>query len=163
MATATSSVQRVSATVGSTRWPIRRVTGRLVKMEVPRSPCRRPHTHVPKRTTKGSSRPSPARMRLMSSVVAASPAMTAAGSPGVRYSREKTTNATTVITTRVAKSLRITYASIDSLRGLFLVDVPEERDGRDDDARNIRAIGRRQDELPRRNERHELERALLDG
>jgi len=84
IATATTSVHSVSATVGSTRCPIRRVTGRLVKIEVPRSPWSSAQTQVPKRIRNGSSRPSVARMRRMSSSVAISPAMTAAGSPGVR-------------------------------------------------------------------------------
>ena len=46
----------------------------LVKMEVPRSPCSKAQVQVPKRTRKGSSRPSFSLMRRMSSPVAASPA-----------------------------------------------------------------------------------------
>src|SRR6185503_10250799 len=60
-----------------------------------------------------------------------SPAMTAAGSPGVRYSREKTKNATTVMTTMVAKSRRITYAnnflSPGSQRGAGMTIAPRYR------------------------------------
>src|SRR2546430_2027012 len=51
-------------------------------------------------------------MRRMSSSVAMSPAMTAAGSPGVRYRSENTTNATTAITTTVEKRRRTMYAII---------------------------------------------------
>src|SRR5690242_12027757 len=51
-------------------------------------------------------------MRWMSSLVAMSPAMTAAGSPGVRYSSENTTNATTAITTMVENRRRKMYAII---------------------------------------------------
>ena len=39
-------MQIVSATVGSTRCAISLVTGRLVKIEMPRSPCSRPQTQV---------------------------------------------------------------------------------------------------------------------
>ena len=81
-ATVTMSVVSVSATVGSSRWPMSFATGRLVKMEMPRSPCSTPQSQWPKRSRKGSSRPSLAWMRAMSSLVARSPAMTAAGSPG---------------------------------------------------------------------------------
>ncbi len=40
--TATSSVERVSASVGSIRWAIKRVTGRLEKIETPKSPWASP-------------------------------------------------------------------------------------------------------------------------
>ncbi len=43
----TSKVEMVSATVGSMRCLISVITGRLVKMEMPRSPCSRFHTQVP--------------------------------------------------------------------------------------------------------------------
>jgi hypothetical protein len=42
----------------------------------------------------------------MSSSVAMSPAITAAGSPGVRYSSEKTNRATTPMTGMVARTRR---------------------------------------------------------
>ena len=50
VATATSSVANVRQTVGSTRWPMSCITGRLVKIEMPRSPCSTDQTQVPKRT-----------------------------------------------------------------------------------------------------------------
>ncbi len=43
----TISVAMVSATVGSSRCWISLATGRLVKIEMPRSPCKRRHTHSP--------------------------------------------------------------------------------------------------------------------
>ncbi len=54
----TMSVITVSAAVGSRRWAMSSVTGRLVKIEMPRSPCSTPQAQVPKRTKNGSSRPS---------------------------------------------------------------------------------------------------------
>src|SRR2546428_7226493 len=54
-------------------------------------------------------------MRRMSSSVAMSPAMTAAGSPGVRYRSENTTNATTAITMMVENRRRTMYAIIRPL------------------------------------------------
>ncbi len=74
----------VSATVGSTRCSISVMTGRLVKIEMPRSPWSRRHTQPPNWMKKGWSRPSFWRMRMMSATVAVSPAMMAAGSPGER-------------------------------------------------------------------------------
>src|SRR6185295_6451045 len=106
-------------------------------------------------------------MRRMSSSVAMSPAMTAAGSPGVRYSSENTTNATTAMTTKVENSRRTTYAIIRASapraagNSLSLLDVPHERDRSDDDAAQVRAIGGRQDELCRGDVRNELESAGL--
>jgi hypothetical protein len=80
--TAKSSVTIESEMVASSRWPIRVATGRFEKIDVPRSPWRIAHSHVPKRTWYGRSRPSERRMRAMSSAVDMSPAMIAAGSPG---------------------------------------------------------------------------------
>ena len=77
-----TSVMIINDTVGSIRCAIMWVTGRLVKIEVPRSPCRMCHSHSPNRTTNGRSRPSEARIRSTSAGVAWSPAMIAAGSPG---------------------------------------------------------------------------------
>ena len=44
--TETISVETVSAMVGSTRCPISFITGRLVKIEMPRSPCNSPQAQV---------------------------------------------------------------------------------------------------------------------
>ena len=54
------------------------------------------------------SSPSLARMRAMSSTVAVSPAMIAAGSPGLRCSSAKTNSATTAMTGIVARMRRTT-------------------------------------------------------
>src|SRR5690242_3014519 len=51
-------------------------------------------------------------MRAMSSAVAVSPAMIAAGSPGLRCNSEKTKSATTTITGMVARMRRTIYANI---------------------------------------------------
>ena len=59
-----SACTSVSDTVGWTRCPISVVTGRLVKIDVPRSPCSSRHTQPPNCTRNGSSRPSFARMLL---------------------------------------------------------------------------------------------------
>ena len=104
--TATNSVDRVSATVGSTRWAISRVTGRLEKIDTPMSPCSSAHSQTTNCSTSGRSRPSLARTAAMASLVASSPAMIAAGSPGARRSRKKTNSATTAITGRVANRRR---------------------------------------------------------
>ena len=64
------SVSTISDTVGSIRCAIMCVTGRLVKIDCPRSPFSTCQTHSPKRTTKGRSSPSDWRMRSTSSGVA---------------------------------------------------------------------------------------------
>jgi hypothetical protein len=68
--------------VAQWRWPISVETGIPEKIDVPRSPFRIAHSQVKKRTWKGRSKPSTTRTRWMSSTVARSPAMIAAGSPG---------------------------------------------------------------------------------
>src|SRR6266404_4139254 len=119
-------------------------------------------------------------MRRMSSSVAMSPAMTAAGSPGVRYRSENTTNATTAITTTVENRRRTMYAIVrgnpvtfdqrrwvpacagtTNVAPLALLDIPHERHRRNDHAGKVRAVRRRQNELRRRNVGHEFEGALL--
>ena len=50
---ATISVQIVRDKVGSTRCPINLDTGRLLKIDVPKSPCINAQTQFPKRTIKG--------------------------------------------------------------------------------------------------------------
>ena len=82
--TANRMVVVARAKVGSIRWPMSVATGRLEKIETPRSPCSRSHDHLAKRTRKGSLRPSFSRIWAMSSAVARSPAIKAAGSPGAR-------------------------------------------------------------------------------
>jgi len=104
---AITSVVVVSISVGSRRWSISLETGRFEKIETPRSPRARLKTHLPNWTRKGSLRPRRSRMRAMSSAVARSPAMIAAGSPGLRNSSEKTKIATTAMTGMVARIRRI--------------------------------------------------------
>ncbi len=82
MTMAKMTVSTISDSVGSIRCAIMCETGRLVKIEVPRSPCRICHSHSPKRTRNGRSSPSDSRMRSTSAGEAWSPAMIAAGSPG---------------------------------------------------------------------------------
>ena len=56
-----------SASVGSSRWPISLVTGRLEKIEVPRSPDRTAPTQLKNWTWSGSFRPRRSRIFSMSS------------------------------------------------------------------------------------------------
>ena len=57
----------ISESVGSMRCAISVVTGRLVKIDVPRSPCRICQSQSPKCTRNGRSRPRLWRMRSTSS------------------------------------------------------------------------------------------------
>ncbi len=98
-------VSIISDSVGSIRCAIMCVTGRLVKIEVPRSPCRMCQNQSKKRTRNGRSSPSEARMRSTSAGVAWSPAMIAAGSPGAMYSRLNTNSATSS-TTGMVETIR---------------------------------------------------------
>jgi len=68
--TARMSVTAISESVGSARCAINVATGRLVKIEVPRSPWRICQSHSPKRIRNGRSRPKLMRMRATSSGVA---------------------------------------------------------------------------------------------
>jgi hypothetical protein len=72
----------ISESVGSMRCAIRAATGSLVKIEVPRSPCRICQSQDPNWTRNGRSRPRLWRIRSTSAGLAWSPAITAAGSPG---------------------------------------------------------------------------------
>ena len=60
---ASMSVTTISDSVGSMRCAIMAVTGRLVKIDVPRSPCRICHTQSPNWTRNGRSSPRLWRMR----------------------------------------------------------------------------------------------------
>jgi len=80
----------------------------LEKIEMPRSPWSSRQHHTTNCSSIGRSRPSLARIASMSCVVASSPAMIAAGSPGAMRSRKKTKTATTAITGMVASSRPIT-------------------------------------------------------
>src|SRR5215210_3426246 len=68
--TARTRVTAMSDRVGPMRCSIMVQTGRLVKIEVPMSPCRMRHDHSPKRTRNGRSRPRFWRMRSTSGDVA---------------------------------------------------------------------------------------------
>src|SRR6476619_6525388 len=105
----TTSVESVSASVGSRRWAIRRVTARFEKIDTPRSPCARPHTQTANCSTTGRSSPSLTRTASIASAVASSPAMIAAGSPGAKRSRKKTNSATTAIPGTTANRRRMMY------------------------------------------------------
>ena len=65
--TANTMVQAVSVSVGSRRWPISLETGRLEKIEVPRSPRATCHSQIASCLCSGASSPSLWRMRSMSS------------------------------------------------------------------------------------------------
>ena len=77
-----TSVITISEIVVGARCSIIFNTGRLVKMEVPRLPCSTCHSQSAKRMTNGLSSPRVARICAICCVVAWSPAMIAAGSPG---------------------------------------------------------------------------------
>ena len=105
----TSVISIVSAAmeaVGSRRWPSNSVTGTCVKIEVPRSPRASLPTQMANCCHSGWFRPSAMRSFSMSSPVARSPAISAAGSPGDRWISRNTSTDTTAITGRVAASRR---------------------------------------------------------
>ena len=106
IATATNRVDSVSATVGSRRCEISRVTGRLEKIDTPMSPRASCIVQTKNCSTIGRSRPSLARTAAIASDVASSPAMIAAGSPGAKRNRKKTNSATTAMTGSVANRRR---------------------------------------------------------
>src|SRR5688572_16916387 len=97
----------------------------------------------------GRSSPSLCRIPSMAAGVASSPAITAAGSPGVRCSRRKTKSATTTITGMVASRRLRMYAVTGwksdrtESRPSLLVDIPHGRyRGRDDHSGDpVGAIG----------------------
>ena len=96
--TANSMVKMAIDRVGPMRWPINCATGIWVAIEVPRSPVARCPTQMPNCASSGLSRPRFWRIFSTSSVVALSPAITAAGSPGDRCISRNTTTATTAMT-----------------------------------------------------------------
>ena len=65
--TANSMVQAVSVSVGSRRWPMSLETGRLEKIDVPRSPRTTCHSQMASCLCSGASSPSLWRMRSISS------------------------------------------------------------------------------------------------
>ena len=92
--TANEMVRKVSQNVGSSRWAIIVVTGRPVNTETPMSPRRSRHSHEKNCSYSGRSSPRSWRIRSTSSELAVSPAMSAAGSPGLRCRSRKTMTAT---------------------------------------------------------------------
>ena len=117
--TATNSVASVSDSVGSRRCRINRLTGRLEKIEVPKSPCSMPSTQSANCSRIGRSRPSLRRTAASCSTVASSPAMMATGSPGASRKRKNTNTATTTMTGMVATSRRRIKAVMCLLARLF--------------------------------------------
>ncbi|MNT48208.1 hypothetical protein D3C72_1849770 [compost metagenome] len=95
-------VSAATETVGSSRCASNCATGTWVKMEVPRSPVASRPSHSKNCRHSGWSSPSTPRSLAMSSTVARSPAISAAGSPGDKWISRKTTTATTAITGSVA-------------------------------------------------------------
>ncbi|MNV69252.1 hypothetical protein D3C71_1621560 [compost metagenome] len=103
---ATSMVEAASDSVGSIRWAISEEIGMLLMMECPISPCSRVPTQMKNCSSNGRSSPRLTRMRSMSATDACSPAITAAGSPGVRRSNRNTNTATMTTTGTVASRRR---------------------------------------------------------
>src|SRR2546422_4301963 len=126
---------------------------------------------MPNWTTIGLSRPSPARMRSICSAFAASPAMIAAGSPGVRRSSMKTSTATMSSTGIVDSSLLRIKAYITKRPlagplckslGSVLLHIPVNVARPDDPAGHVLARGERIHVLAQRRMRADLEGARLD-
>ena len=125
MQTAMIRVQIASARVGSTRWAISSATVFLKKKLSPKLPLQ--HVADPDARTaarSAGSRPSLARMSAIWSEVALSPAITAAGSPGVSRSMRKTNTATTARTGMMATRRRAMKSSIGSLSGQPMRGLP---------------------------------------
>ena len=91
-----------SASVGSSRLATSSATVFLKKNDSPKSPRSRLPSQMKNCVTIGSSSPSRLRMAAICSALALSPAMMAAGSPGVRRSIRNTNTATISITGAVA-------------------------------------------------------------
>ena len=86
---------------------------------MPRSPRTTFHSQMPSCMYKGLSKPRVWRIRAMSAGDAVSPAITAAGSPGLTWSKVNTNSATTSITGMVARIRRRRYAYIPYSFALF--------------------------------------------
>ena len=97
-----------SASVGSSRLAISSATVFLKKNDSPKSPCNMLAIQMKNWVKMGSSRPRRFRISAICSLLALSPAMIAAGSPGVSRSIRNTSTATMIITGTVAASLRRT-------------------------------------------------------
>src|SRR5262245_30619300 len=146
-----------SARVGSMRWAMSSATVFLKKKLSPKLPCRMLPIQMANCVQIGSLRPSFSRMSLIWSEVALSPAITAAGSPGVSRSMRKTRTATTVSTGMMATRRRAMKSSIYFPRSplwprpargrgpktLFLLDVPHNRYRRLEPAGDVGAGGPR--------------------
>src|SRR5258706_8189822 len=118
-------------------------------------------SQMPNCTRIGRSRPSSARMRAIWSVLAASPARIAAGSPGARRSMRNTSTATISSTGRVASSLRA-IKEIKPKKKSVLLQVPVEVAGLVEEAGDVLARGERRIEFAERHVGADLERARLD-
>ena len=142
-------VTLASARVGPTRCPISSVTSALKKKDSPRSPCNRLPSQITNCWRMGWLKPSRSRISAICAPLALSPAMIAAGSPGVSRSIRNTKIATMPSTGMVASRRRTTKASIvlvlvadpaSATRLLGLADVPEERRRALQQARNVVAV-----------------------
>ena len=91
---ATSIAAAASSSVAGSRSTMARVTGSLVRNEVPRSPRAALQRKPPYCSMSGRSRPSRVRSAATSSSAAVSPSMAWAGSPGMRWISAKTSVAT---------------------------------------------------------------------
>ena len=107
---ATISVRTVNAMVGSSRPRMMPVTGLPERIDVPRSPLASIPIHETNCSLTGLSRPSRFLIFSMSSAVSSSPASSAAGSPGVIWSRPKVNKATTSMVGKTRSSRRPMYA-----------------------------------------------------
>src|SRR5262245_12422610 len=128
METEKTRVTAINDRVGSMRCAIMAATGRLVKIEVPRSAWRICQTHSPKRMAKGRSSPRLWRIRSTSAGVAWSPAITAAGSPGAMQRKLNTNSATTATHRQGGEDAADDVGEHGRCSGSrALADTPEER------------------------------------
>src|SRR4051812_19945170 len=152
-----SIVQRASANVGSSRCPINSVTFLRKKNDSPRSPWNTRRSQMPNCTTIGRSRPRASWMRWICSVDALSPAITAAGSPGVSRISANTTTDTTRRTGMVARTRRSRKRSNGSLQ----LDVPGGEKVATEEVFHVAAHCRGIAQLPERDIGADLHRSDL--
>src|SRR5258706_5312456 len=108
----------------------------------------------------GRSRPSSVRMRAIWSVLAASPARIAAGSPGARRSKRNTSTATISRTGTVARILRATKENKLAAESVLL-QVPVDVAVGDEEAADVLACRHRLRVLAQRHVRADFEGARL--
>src|ERR1051326_2928822 len=167
ISTASTIVASASERVGSTRCVISSDTGFLKKKLSPKSPLSPRPAQMKNCWKIGFSSPSLPRISATCSTVAVSPAITAAGSPGVRRSIRNTTTATVASTGTADSSRWAMKVSIGLTAArtspLVLAHAPEQRRRRGDPAAEpVLAVGERLVPLPDPHVGADFERPQLD-